>query len=99
MQHYFPSVSPFLELIQRQERSPNKIILRDHSTGVTATAGQLLYSVSLLRNKLQTTLLQYGMYDARNGNEDRFIFILAPPGLEYVVSILTIFSVGAAMSA
>jgi hypothetical protein len=99
MQHFFLPVSPFLELIQWEERSPNMIILRDHSSGMTATAGQLLYSVSLFRDKLQATLLQNGMYDARNDSEDRFIFLIAPPGMEYVVSMLTIFSLGAGMSA
>ena len=95
----FPPVSPFLELIQRAEKSPNHIILRDHSSGVIATAGQLLYSVSVLRDKLQEILLQRGMYDAGNANEDWFIFLIAPPGWEYVVSMLTVFSLGAAMSA
>ncbi|KAG0645085.1 Acyl-synthetase family member [Hyphodiscus hymeniophilus] len=99
MQLSFPSVSPFLELVQQAERNSKNIILRDHSLGVAATAGQLLYNVSLLRNKLRTALLQNGMYDARNDNEDKFIFLLAPPGWEYVVSMLTIFSLGAAMSA
>ena len=98
MQHSFPPISPFLELIQWEENTPTTIILRDHSSGMTATAGQLLHSVSLLRAKLQATLVQNRMYDARN-NEDRFIFLLAPPGLEYVVSMLTIFSLGAGMSA
>ena len=99
MQLSFPSVSPFLELIQREEQNPDKIILRDQSSGVTATAGQLLHSVSLLRDRLQATLLQNGMYDAGKASEDRFIFLIAPPGWEYVVSMLTIFSLGAAMSA
>jgi malonyl-CoA/methylmalonyl-CoA synthetase len=94
----FPLVSPFLELIQLEQRDPEKIILRDHSSGVTATAGQLLHSVLLLREKLQATLLQNGMYDSREANDDRFIFILAPPGWEYVVSMLTIFSLGAGIS-
>lgn len=98
MQHSFPPISPFLELIQSEERTPNAIILRDHSSGMTATAGQLLHSVSLLRAKLQATLVQNRMYNARN-NECRFIFLLAPPGLEYVVSMLAIFSLGAGMSA
>ena len=99
MQLSFPPLSPFLELIQREERSPNKIILRDHSLGVTATAGQLLHSVSLLRDKLQAALMQSGMYHTETTNEDRFIFLLASPGWEYVVSMLTIFSLGAAISA
>ena len=99
MEHFFPPLSPFVELIQREAQSPKKIILRDHSLGLTATAGQLLHSVSLLRDKLQATLLQNGMYDGRNEIEDRFIFLVAPPGLQYVVSMLTIFSLGAGMSA
>jgi malonyl-CoA/methylmalonyl-CoA synthetase len=99
MQYFFPSVSPFLELIQQEKRSPNKIILRDHSSGATATAGQLLQSVSFLRDKLQATLLQNGMYDGRKDSEEMFIFLIAPPGLEYVVSMLTTFSLGAGMSA
>jgi malonyl-CoA/methylmalonyl-CoA synthetase len=98
MQHSFPPISPFLELIQSEKRTPNTIILRDHSSGMTATAGQLLHSVSLLRAKLQATLVQNRMLDPRN-NEERFIFLLAPPGLEYVVSMLTIFSLRAGMSA
>jgi malonyl-CoA/methylmalonyl-CoA synthetase len=98
MQLLFPPVSPFLELIQREERSPNKIILRDHSSGVSATAGQLLHSVSLLRGRLQATLLESGMYDSRNASDDKFIFLLAPPGWEYVVSMLTIFSLGVGFS-
>ncbi|KAH8646949.1 hypothetical protein BGZ60DRAFT_570534 [Tricladium varicosporioides] len=89
-----PQISPFLELTERAVRSPNKIILRDHSSGVTATAGQLLHSVSLLRAKLQSSILQY----SGNDSEDRFIFLLAPPGWEYVVSMLAIFSLGAAHS-
>ena len=95
----FPPVSPFPELIKLADRSPEKIILRDHSLGVTVTAGQLLHSVSFLRDKLQASLLQNGMHDAGNANEDKFVFLLASPGLEYVVSMLTIFSLGAAMSA
>jgi hypothetical protein len=94
----FPAVSPFVELIQLENRDPHKIILRDHSSGVTATAGQLLQSVSFLRNKLHATLLQNGMYNVRNSGNDNFIFIIAPPGWEYIVSILTIFSLGAGMS-
>jgi malonyl-CoA/methylmalonyl-CoA synthetase len=99
MQLSFPPVSPFIELIQLEEQNPDKVILRDHSSGVTATAGHLLRSVSFLRDKLQATLLQNGMYDARDANEDRFIFMIAPPGWEYVVSMLTIFSLGAGISA
>ena len=94
----FPPVSPFPELIQRAERNPYKIILRDHSTGVTATAGQLLYSVSLLRDKLQAAIRENEIYDTKKDNEDRFIFLIAPPGWYYVVSMLSIFSLGAGMS-
>jgi malonyl-CoA/methylmalonyl-CoA synthetase len=89
-----PPISPFLELRERAIQSPNKIILRDHSSGVTATAGQLLHSVCLLREKLQRTISQY----SEDGSEDKFIFLLASPGWEYVVSMLAIFSVGAAHS-
>ena len=99
MPRSFPPASPFLELIQRNERTPNKIILRDHSSGVEATAGQLLHSVSHFRDKLQAKLLHNGIYDGRNANDDKFIFLIAPPGWDYVVSMLTIFSLGAAMSA
>ncbi len=99
MQHFFPPLSPFLELIQQAEHSPDSIVVRDHSSGMTATAGQLLYSVSLLRAELQAKLEQNSMYDTQNDNEDRFIFLLAPPGLEYVVAMLTIFALGAGMSA
>lgn len=96
MQLLFPPVSPFLELIQHERKTPDRIILRDHSTGKTATAGQLLQRVSSLRDKLKEELLQNGWESA---SQDKFIFLIAPPGLEYVVSMLTIFSLGAAMSA
>ena len=98
MQLPFPAFSPFVELIQLEKRSPQKIILRDHSSGVTATAGQLLHSVSFLREKLQATLLQNGIDNARTSGDDKFIFMIATPGWEYVVSILTIFSLGAGIS-
>ncbi|PMD21337.1 acetyl-CoA synthetase-like protein [Hyaloscypha hepaticicola] len=98
MQLPFPAFSPFVELIQLEKRSPQKIILRDHSSGVTATAGQLLHSVSFLREKLQATLLQNGIDNARTSGDDKFIFMIAPPGWEYVVSMLTIFSLGAGIS-
>lgn len=99
MQLFFPPVSPFLELIQHEQQNPNKIILRDHASGKTATAGELLQRVSLLRDKLQGALLPNGMCNGENSSDDKFIFLVAPPGLEYVVSMLTIFSLGAAMSA
>ena len=99
MQFSLPPISPFLELIELQKRRPDKIILRDHYSGVTATAGQLLFSVSQFREKLRTTLLQSGIYDGVEESDDKFIFLLAPPGWEYVVSMLTIFSLGAGLSA
>jgi malonyl-CoA/methylmalonyl-CoA synthetase len=99
MQHTFPAISPFLELIQREQQDPEKIVLRDHSLGVSATAGQLLHSVGLLRDKLQATLLSNGAYNASDATDDKFIFLLAPPGWEYIVSMLTIFSLGSAISA
>ncbi len=98
MQLFFPAISPFVELIQLEKRNPHKIVLRDHSSGVTATAGQLLHSVSFLRDKLQATLLQNGIHNTRNPADDKFIFMIAPPGWEYVVSMLTIFSLGAGIS-
>ncbi|PBP28706.1 hypothetical protein BUE80_DR000424 [Diplocarpon rosae] len=99
MQLSLPAISPFLELIQLEKRNPRKVILRDHSLGVTATAGQLLHSVLWLRQKLHAAILQNGMYEGRKVGEDRFIFLIASPGWEYVVSMLTIFSLGAGMSA
>lgn len=96
MQLLFPPISPFLELIQHERQSPERIILRDHSSGRTATAGQLLQRVSSLRDKLKEELLQNG---SESASQDKFIFLIAPPGLDYVVSMLTIFSLGAAMSA
>ena len=80
-------------MTQRAKRSPNKIILRDHSSGVAATAGQLLHSVALLRDRLQAKLLENGMYNGRKA-DDKFIFLLAPAGWQYVVSMLAIFSLG-----
>jgi acyl-coenzyme A synthetase/AMP-(fatty) acid ligase len=94
-----PPVSPFLELIERADRNPKKIILRDHSSGVSATSGQLLHSISSFRAKVHKNLLQNPLYDATNTKDDKFIFLLAPPGFEYVVSMLSIFSLGAAVSA
>lgn len=99
MELQFPQVSPFLELIQQAEQTPSNIVLRDHSLGTTATARQLLESVALLRNKLQQALQQNAIYESWNDSDDKFIFLIAAPGLEYVVSMLTIFSLGAAMSA
>ncbi len=95
----FPPVSPFVELIQQAEQNPKKLILKDHSSGETATAGQLLHSVSLLRDKLQAAILRSGTYSTKTAVKERFIFILAPPGLQYVVAMLTIFSLDAGMSA
>lgn len=95
----FPPVSPFLELIQHAQQIPNKVIIRDHSSGRTATAGQLLQSISRLREKLQGTLPQNGTCNGDNANQGKFIYLIAPPGLEYVVSMLTIFSLDAVMSA
>lgn len=99
MQLFFPPISPFLELIQHERHNPNKIILRDHSSGKIATPGQLLQSVFLLRNKLLEALMANGMHNEEDNSQDKFIFLMAPPGLGYVVSMLTIFSLGAAMSA
>lgn len=95
----FPAISPFLELVQHAQQIPDKIIVRDHYSGRTATAGQLLQSVSFLREKLQGILPQNGTCNGNHANQDKFYYLIAPPGLEYVVSMLTIFSLGGVMSA
>lgn len=99
MLHSFPPISPFLELIEKVQRTPNAIILRDHSSGKTATARQLLFRVSLLRAELQAILKNNGVTTYKNDDKDHFIYLLAPPGLEYIVAMLTIFSLAAGMSA
>lgn len=117
----FPPISPFLELVQHVQQIPDKIVVRDHYSGRTATAGQLLQSVASLREKLQaaTSQLQNGHANGNgtsngnhangtsngnhvNGNhasQGKFYYLIAAPGLEYVVSMLTIFSLGGVMSA
>ena len=99
----FPPISPFLELVQHAHQIPDKIIVRDHYSGRTATAGQLLQHVALLREKVQATLQQNGTANGTsngdNAKESKFYYLIAPPGLEYVVSMLTIFSLGGVMSA
>lgn len=95
----FPPISPFLELVQHAQQNLDKIIVRDHYSGRTATAGQLLQHVSLLREKVQATLLQNGACNGDKANQGKFYYLIAPPGLEYVVSMLTIFSLGGVMSA
>lgn len=99
MHFVFPEVSPFLELVQHEQLIPDKIILRDHYSGRTATAGHLLESVSLLREKVQGILARNETAHGDDAKQGKFIYLVAPPGLEYVVSMLTIFSLGAAMSA
>lgn len=113
----FPPISPFLELVQHVQQIPDKIVVRDHYSGRTATAGQLLQSVASLREKLQAQASQLqngngtcngnhangnGNHANGNGNhasQDKFYYLIAAPGLEYVVSMLTIFSLGGVMSA
>lgn len=99
MLHSFPPISPFLELIEKVQRTPNAIILRDHSSGLNATAGQLLHRVSLLKAELQAALGDKYSHKVQINNEDQFIYLLALPGLEYIVAMLTIFSLGVGMSA
>ncbi|KAL2067236.1 hypothetical protein VTL71DRAFT_1660 [Oculimacula yallundae] len=99
MQLSFPRLSPFLELIQLAQRDPSKIVLRDHCTSKTATAGQLLHSAAFLRSKIQAALGSDDNKGAKQCNKDRFIFLIAPPGLEYVAAMLAIISLGAGMSA
>lgn len=99
MNFSFPPASPFLELIQRAEQSPDKIILRDHSENVTATAGQLLQAVSYFRQKVDESIVRNAINGDHDENKEKFIFLLVPPGFEYVVSMLTALSLGAGMSA
>jgi len=99
MKHSFPPASPFPELIQRAEQTPERIILRDHSASVTATAGQLLQAVSHFREKVDESIVRNAINGDHDENKEKFIFLLAPPGFEYVVSMLTILSLGAGMSA
>ncbi|EKD12998.1 uncharacterized protein L3040_007081 [Drepanopeziza brunnea f. sp. 'multigermtubi'] len=99
MQFSFPPISPFPELIELEHRNPEKLVLWDHSLGITATAGQLLYSIARFRERVQAAILQNDMYQGRAERDDRFIFLMAPPGWEYVVSMLTTFSLGAGISA
>ncbi|KAJ6787096.1 hypothetical protein PWT90_10884 [Aphanocladium album] len=96
----FPSISPFAELVQHTQQIPDKVLVRDHFSGKTATAGQLLQSVALLREKLEAIQKpQNGTSNGDHAQPDKFIYLIAAPGLEYVVSMLTIFSLGAVMSA
>lgn len=95
----FPHISPFLELVQHVQQIPDKIVVRDHYSGRTATAGQLLQSVASLREKLQVSQPQNGTCNGDHGSQGKFYYLIAAPGLEYVVSMLTIFSLGGVMSA
>lgn len=107
MHFVFPAISPFLELVNHAQTIPDKVIVRDHSSGKTATAGQLLQSVAALRKELQATQQQNGTTNGHtngttNGNHEaqkKFYYLIAAPGLEYLVSMLTIFSLGGVMSA
>lgn len=99
MHFVFPAISPFLELVKHAEQIPDKILVRDHYSDRTATAGQLLQSVAFLREKLQGTQRQNGTCNGDHTNQGRFYYLIAAPGLGYVVSMLTIFSIGGVMSA
>lgn len=95
--HPFPAVSPFLELAKRVKQEPEGTILRDHLTRRSITARDLLYYVARLRRTIWSELLKTddgSQVDLRG----RFIFIVAPPGVEYIVSMLAILSCGAAIS-
>lgn len=95
----FPPISPFLELVQHAQQIPDKILVRDHYSGRTATAGQLLQSVASLREKLPGARQQNGTSNGDKAHQDEFYYLIAAPGLEYLVSMLTIFSLGGVMSA
>lgn len=96
----FPSISPFPELVQHAQQIPDKVLVRDHFSGRTATAGQLLQSVASLREKLEAIQKpQNGTSNGDHAQQGKFYYLIAAPGLEYVVSMLTIFSLGAVMSA
>lgn len=99
MHSVFPAISPFLELVKHAEQIPDKILVRDHYSDRTATAGQLLQSVAFLREKLQGTQRQNGTCNGDHTDQGKFYYLIAAPGLEYVVSMLTIFSIGGVMSA
>ncbi|CEJ91338.1 hypothetical protein VHEMI07056 [[Torrubiella] hemipterigena] len=112
MHFTFPAISPFLELVQHAQEIPDKIIVRDHYSNRTATAGQLLQSVAALREQIQSSQQQNGTSNGVNSNavstngtngvsasQNKFYYLIAAPGLEYLTSMLTIFSLGGVMSA
>lgn len=116
MHFTFPAISPFLELVQHAQDIPDKIIVRDHYSNRTATAGELLQSVASLREQIQTSQQQNGTSsngvtsngistngtNGTNGisaSQNKFYYLIAAPGLEYLTSMLTIFSLGGVMSA
>jgi len=96
--HIFPSVSPFPELVQHHERDPSRTILIDHNLKIEATAGQILHSVALFKEKVQELLKNNDVCELQQEHNDRYIFMLVPIGWEYIVSMLTILSLDAAIA-
>jgi len=92
----FPPISPFRELLQHHEQDPTRVVLKDHNLKINATTGQILHSVAVLRDKLQQELELHEPSDGKHG--DQFIFTLVPIGWEYIVSMLAIISLDAAIA-
>jgi hypothetical protein len=91
-----PHWSPIRELVEGAKLRPKHIVIRYHGAGIGGTSAQLLDKVFSLRNDLRNSLPEYTLSKIRDG-EDVFICVLVPPGCEFVVSLLVIFALGAAI--
>jgi hypothetical protein len=92
-----PSFSPFPELYEQATRNLEHAILYDYARLLSQTSAQLLLSVAHARNHLRESLDAEILSKLRSSDEDVFIFTLTPPGYEFVVYMLAILSLGAAI--
>jgi malonyl-CoA/methylmalonyl-CoA synthetase len=91
-----PSFQPFKQLLETARTSPGKVVLRDFAANVSATAPQLLHAVVTFQEYF-LNVLSLKTRAKLDAGEDVFICLLAPAGWEFVVAMLAIRVLGAAV--
>jgi malonyl-CoA/methylmalonyl-CoA synthetase len=92
-----PDRLPFPQLLEQAKENPHPVLVRDPATGIDGTSAQLLESVIQVRDELRIRLDSDTLSRLDSGSDDVFIFLLFPPGWNYIVSVLAVFALGGAV--
>ncbi|KAL4885810.1 hypothetical protein BJY04DRAFT_117626 [Aspergillus karnatakaensis] len=89
-----PNQPWFTRFFQHWQETPSRVFIKDRETGEDTNFAEFLYEVIAHRDRLKKTLNEDVLRQLQEPNEEVFIAIIACGGLDFVVLLFAIYSLG-----